>query len=80
MSPYPLPIGDGLAASCRQDERIGHTCQQAPALPPGLHVFDNPFVPDLLPAYLGEPGRPPSALWRPLGGVPQRARLQYARL
>src|SRR5215471_11617892 len=74
---HPAGVGFQRAAD---DEIIGKTCQKAPALHPGLHVFDKPFVQDMMQEYIGEHGRTDSALWRPLVGVHQRARLQYARV
>src|SRR5262244_499708 len=50
------PAGVGFQRTA-DDEIIGKTCQKAPALHPGLHVFDKPFVQDMMQEYIGEHGR-----------------------
>jgi hypothetical protein len=48
---HPARVGFQLAAD---DEIIGKARHKAPALHPGLHVFDKPFVQDLMQEHVGQ--------------------------
>ena len=73
------PVGIGFALTA-DDAIIGTARQTTVALHPGVDGLDNPCVQDMRQAYMGEHGRNDPALRRPLVGVPQRSRLQHARV
>jgi hypothetical protein len=75
--PHPAGVGFQLAAD---DKIIGKTRYKAPALPPGGHVFDQPFVQDPMQAYLRHHGREHAALWRPCVRGRQCSRRQHASM
>src|SRR4030095_1543732 len=74
---HPAGVGFQLAAD---DKIIGKTRYKAPALHPGVHVFDKPFVQDPMQEYIRHHGRDHSALWRPFVRVRQCSRLQHASM
>src|SRR2546425_1342771 len=59
---HPAGVGFQLEAD---DKIIGKTRYKAPALHPGAHVFDKPFVQDPMQEYIRHHGRDHAALWRP---------------
>jgi hypothetical protein len=74
---HPAGVGFQLAAD---DTIIGTTRYEAPALHPGVHVFDTPFVQDPMQEYMRHHGREHSALWRPFVRGRQGSRRQHASL
>ena len=74
---HPAGVGFQLEAD---DKIIGKTRYKAPALHPGVHVFDKPFVQDPMQEYIRHHGRDHSALWRYFVRVRQGSRLQHARM
>src|SRR6266436_8931883 len=74
---HPAGVGFQLEAD---DKIIGKTRYKAPALHPGVHVFDKPFVQDPMQEYIRHHGRDHAALWRPFVRVRQCPRLQHASM